>query len=129
MLESLFKIDIFSFVITSKSNIIQNNWNLSWLRLLSARIKVDSLTNQRFNSEQAMTITGMSNSNHLAGRKCNKNWQKGRKSVQKVLSGPNFTKYNDWKYLFVCFITCFSTLYYAFRLTKWNNRQKIKIVN
>jgi len=28
----------------------------------------------------------------VKGRKCNKNLQKGRKSVQKVLSGPNFTK-------------------------------------
>jgi len=64
----------------------------------------------------------MSNSNYLAGCKCNKNWQKG-------LSWPNFTKYNDWKCLFICFITCFSTFNCAFRLTKWNSRQKITIIN
>jgi len=69
---------------------------------------------------------GVSNSNYLAGRKCNKNLQKGRKSVQKVLSGPNFTKNNDWKSLFTSLITCFRTLSYAFRLTEWNNRQKSK---
>jgi len=69
---------------------------------------------------------GMSNSNYLVGRKCNKNWQKGPKSVQKVLSWPNFTKYNDWICFFICFITCFSTLNCAFRITKWNYRQKIK---
>jgi len=41
--------------------------------------------------------TGMSNSsNYLTGRKCDKNWQKGRTSAQKVLSGPNFTKYDWW---------------------------------
>jgi len=52
--------------------------------------------------------TGMSNSNYLAGRKCNKKWLKGRKIAQKVQSGPNFTKYNDWKCLYTCFIICFS---------------------
>jgi len=48
---------------------------------------------------------GMSNSYYLAGCKCDKKCQMGRKSAQKVLGGLNFEKCNDWKYLHKSFLT------------------------
>jgi len=48
---------------------------------------------------------GMSNSYYLTGRKCDKKCQKGHKSAQKILGGPNFAKFNACKCLYICFIT------------------------
>jgi len=102
-----------------------------WLLSLSVKIKWKSYWPKRKGGCTERKLlkklrAGMSNSNYLAGRKCNKNWQKGRKSA---LVGQISQKNNDWICLFTCLITCFITLNDAFRLTKWNNWQKIKIIN